>query len=223
MTWFKLSDQFYDHPKVMQAGNAAVGLWVRCCTWSSRQLMDGHIPKSTAHHYGTQRDIDRLIQTRLWIVQDDDYWVPDFLEFNPSAAKVLAERAAALERQTLWRQRHKRNAVTNANPEPEPEPVPPAAAAAENSTAVDLNGTAAAAAIDLFITHKLDRDQPRRPDAYRRTLRTEIPTEYADALNEYTASHQTATPNDIARAVFGMTVVDVRRATTHQRNEGVTP
>lgn len=33
MTWFKVDDGFYDHPKVDQLPNAAVGLWVKCGAW----------------------------------------------------------------------------------------------------------------------------------------------------------------------------------------------
>lgn len=225
MTWFKLSDQFYDHPKVMQAGNAAVGLWVRCCTYSANKLLDGRIPAATAHLLGTNRDIDRLVATRLWIPVDGDYWVPDFLEYNPPAVKVLAERAATADRQALWRERRKRNGVTtavsdtadNGSPVPVPGPVPvPASVTSAAAAAVALpNGAAAAAAIveatDLFIAHKVARAEPNDPSAYRRTLAAEIPAEYAEAISEYVGDHPEPTRNDLARAVFGMSVIDIRR------------
>ena len=57
MPWFKVDDGFYDHPKVLEAGNAAVGLWLRCATWSARQLTDGHVPAAIARGYGTGREI----------------------------------------------------------------------------------------------------------------------------------------------------------------------
>ena len=97
MTWFKLSDQFYDHPKVLQAGNAAVGLWVRCCTYSSRHLLDGRIPMATAHMFGDRPQIDRLTASGLWVVGDGDageYVVPNFLDYQPTRAEVEAERSS---------------------------------------------------------------------------------------------------------------------------------
>jgi hypothetical protein len=118
MTWFKLSDQFYDHPKVMQAGNSAVGLWVRCGTYSAQKLLDGRIPKATAHLFGSKRDVERLLKTGLWIDVEGSYWIPNFLEYNPSAEKVRADRVAALERQTSWRDKHRNNSVTNSEVTP---------------------------------------------------------------------------------------------------------
>jgi hypothetical protein len=103
MTWFKLSDQFYDHPKVMKAGNAAVGLWVRACTYSAQKEEDGRVPMDMAHLYGTRRDIDRLTASGLWIVQDDHYWVPDFLQFNPSHAELEARRKRETEKKRRQR------------------------------------------------------------------------------------------------------------------------
>jgi hypothetical protein len=44
MPWFRLEDSFHNHPKVHQAGNAAIGLWVRCGTYSAQYLTDGHVP-----------------------------------------------------------------------------------------------------------------------------------------------------------------------------------
>jgi len=113
VTWFKLSDQFYDHPKVMQAGNSAVGLWARCCSYSASQELDGRIPKAIAHTYGTRRDIERLLRSGLWIDVEGSYWVPDFLDYNPSREALAARRATEAERQNRWRYRKRSHDVTN--------------------------------------------------------------------------------------------------------------
>ncbi|STD70923.1 Uncharacterised protein [Corynebacterium ulcerans] len=34
MTWFKVDDGFYDHPKFLDVPNAAVGLWVKAGAWA---------------------------------------------------------------------------------------------------------------------------------------------------------------------------------------------
>lgn len=92
MTWFRLEDTFYSHPKVMKAGNASVGLWVRCCTYSASYLLDGRVPMDIAHLYGTRRDVERLIDTGLWVIDNGDYLVPDFTQYNPTREEVESER-----------------------------------------------------------------------------------------------------------------------------------
>jgi len=103
MTWFKLSDHFYDHPKVMKAGNAPVGLWVRCATYSANFELDGHVPMEIAHQYGTRRDIDTLTSVGLWTPRDGDYYIPDFLEFNPSHEQIELNRKRETEKKRRQR------------------------------------------------------------------------------------------------------------------------
>jgi hypothetical protein len=76
-------------------------------------------------------------------------------------------------------------------------------------------GVAAAAgeALELFIAHKLDQDQPRSPNGYARKLRAELPDEYGDSLDAYINAHPNATRNEIARSVFGLSELDIRKAT----------
>lgn len=101
MTWFKLSDQFHSHPKVLKAGNAPIGLWIRCATYSANWELDGRVPMEIAHQYGTRADIDTLTGVGLWIIRDGDYVIPDFLEFNPSHEQIELnrKREAAKKRQ----------------------------------------------------------------------------------------------------------------------------
>jgi len=100
MTWFKLTDQFHSNPKVLKAGNAPIGLWVRCATYSANWELDGRVPMEIAHQYGIRSDIDVLTSVRLWIPRDGDYVIPDFLEFNPSHKEIELnrEREAAKKR-----------------------------------------------------------------------------------------------------------------------------
>lgn len=105
MPWFRLEDSFYDNPKVRRAGNAAVGLWVRCATWSARHLTDGVVAADIAHDYGTQREIDRLVTSGLWTPNGSGFIIPDYLEFNPSAEQVRADRAKARERARKLREK----------------------------------------------------------------------------------------------------------------------
>lgn len=99
MPWFRIDDTFADHPKVIAAGNAAVGLWVRCGTYSSRFLTDGLVPGQVVRQYGNGREVERLVASRLWVPADGGYLMPDFLDYNPSAEQVKLERKRAAERQ----------------------------------------------------------------------------------------------------------------------------
>lgn len=95
--WLKIDDSFHDHPKVVEAGNAAVGLWVKCLAWSSRHLTDGHIPAAVVRQLGTQKDADTLTRVGLWQTNGDGVTVPDYLDYNPSADEVRDQRSKRAE------------------------------------------------------------------------------------------------------------------------------
>jgi hypothetical protein len=104
MPWFRLEDSFYNHPKVKRAGNAATGLWVRCGTYSSQYLTDGHIPVEVARDFGRPREISTLLEVGMWVENGDGgLLIPDYLDYNPSREQVLADRAVARERQARRR------------------------------------------------------------------------------------------------------------------------
>jgi hypothetical protein len=44
MTWFKVDDQFADHPKWVGASDAAVAAWFKGLAYCSRYMTDGLIP-----------------------------------------------------------------------------------------------------------------------------------------------------------------------------------
>lgn len=104
MPWFRLEDSFHHHPKVVRAGNAATGLWVRCGTYSAQYLTDGVIPDDIAHAYGRPREIQTLLDTGLWVENGTGFLIPDYLDFNPSKAQVEIDRAMARERQRRARE-----------------------------------------------------------------------------------------------------------------------
>ncbi len=159
MSWIKIDDQFADHPKVLQAGPLASWLYVCGLTYCGRYLTDGWIPMQQVRKLA---DVDdplglaaRLVAVGLWEEQPDGFIVHDYHDYNPTAEKVKADRAAAARRQADWRDGHRKEAgqygtdeipsngvsngvtddeVTTApSPSPSPSPVPvpiPAAAAA---------------------------------------------------------------------------------------------
>lgn len=107
MPWFKIDDGFHSHPKVIAAGNAAIGLWARCGSWSSDQLTDGFVPAAVARMYGSAAEAKALVREGLWDAADGGYLMHDFHDFNPTAETVRAEREAAAERQRRHRESRK--------------------------------------------------------------------------------------------------------------------
>lgn len=103
MSWFRIEDSFHSHPKVAQAGNAAVGLWVRCGTWSAQYLTDGTVPMNVIDSFGRQREVEALVAARLWVPTDEAMLMPDFLEYNPSRADVQRRRKDDAERKQAER------------------------------------------------------------------------------------------------------------------------
>ena len=102
MAWVKIDDQFTDHPKVVAAGPLAGWLYVCGLTYCSRYLTDGFIPEAQIRRMADIKNpaacASRLVDAGLWIRVDGGYHVHDYLEYQPSAEKVRADRSAAQER-----------------------------------------------------------------------------------------------------------------------------
>lgn len=111
MSWIKIDDQFADHPKVVEAGPLAAWLYVCGLTYCGRYLTDGWIPDGQVRKLADvdkATDLaDRLVDVGLWDRVDDGYVVHDYLDYNPSGAKVKAEREANARRQAEWRERNR--------------------------------------------------------------------------------------------------------------------
>lgn len=88
MTWFKVDDHLHTHPKVLEAGNSAIGLWVRAGSWSAQQLTSGFIPTKLARQYGSAKDIRTLVDTGLWLRVEGGYRFHDWSDFQPSDEEV---------------------------------------------------------------------------------------------------------------------------------------
>jgi hypothetical protein len=93
MPWFKVDDQLAFHPKVITAGNAAMGLWVRAGAWASDKLTDGYVPGELVGALGGKKaDADRLVAAGLWERDGDGYRFHDWGDQNPSKEIVEALR-----------------------------------------------------------------------------------------------------------------------------------
>jgi hypothetical protein len=114
MTWMKVDDGFYDHPKVAELPNAAVGLWVKAGSWCSKHLTDGVIPASRVKALkGTSSQVRALIECGLWSEVSADraqsgtksYAFRSWGDYQPTREQKEKERADAAERQREYRER----------------------------------------------------------------------------------------------------------------------
>jgi hypothetical protein len=138
MPWFRLEDSFHSHPKVIAAGNEAIGLYARCGTYAAEHLTNGFIREDIAVLYGASDTGSRrnpgtgkpetlaetLVRTKLWRRTRGGWRMPDYLEYNPSKEAVDNERKARAERQRRWRERRGRR-VSNASGDAPVTPAPP--------------------------------------------------------------------------------------------------
>ncbi len=105
MTWFRVDDDLPFHRKVVAAGNAAMGLWVRAGAWCAQHLTDGFVPDDMVAILGTASQRSKLIKAGLWVE------VPGGCQFHqwlgsgrqPTAESVREKRARGAERQAKHR------------------------------------------------------------------------------------------------------------------------
>ncbi|WP_329032222.1 hypothetical protein OIE71_04585 [Streptomyces sp. NBC_01725] len=115
MPFFVVDDGAHSHPKMMHAGNAAIGLWMRVGSYVAQHLTDGHVPGAVATMYGSAPQIRKLVAATLWHEhghtcprcpqpRPGDYFMHDYrVSGNRSRAEVLASRERAAEKKRQQR------------------------------------------------------------------------------------------------------------------------
>jgi hypothetical protein len=134
MTWVKLDDGFYQHPKLVKVGPIGMALQVAAICYCNRNLTDGFVqaevvPLLVADSEGAA---DRLVGARIWEVVEGGYQIHDYDQYQPTKAQIEAERKATADRVKRWRDNHSNNEVTPLhdrlerviNDAPVPVPVP---------------------------------------------------------------------------------------------------
>ncbi len=110
MSWFPVDDDFFMHPKAVQAGNAALGLWVRAGSWSMKHTTEGHVPEYVVSVLGgRKRDVEKLLAAGLWQRTDDGYTFHDWEAWGDKKTReqVLTRRQAEAERKRRQRERER--------------------------------------------------------------------------------------------------------------------
>lgn len=112
MTWVKLDDQFFTHPKALAAGKDGRALFIAGLCYSSAHLTDGTIPKPAlsivaAMAHVKQSSARQVVAAGLWEEHDDRYVVHDYLDHQTSRERVEAERGRAKQRKDRFKERQK--------------------------------------------------------------------------------------------------------------------
>ncbi len=105
MTWFRLDDGFWCHPKTMAVSDAAAGLLVKMGCYSSHQLTDGWVPAVALPRISCSDDyrpaLEELERAGFVTAEVRDgkegYQIHDFCDYNPSREDVLSERRKKAE------------------------------------------------------------------------------------------------------------------------------
>lgn len=126
MPWVKFDDQFPLHRKVGGLSDAAYRVHTEAIFWCARNLTDGVIRDHEVNQIRprAERHVKEMVDRDLWHhaadakdcsncsarlaeagrpIPPDGYVLHDYLDFQPSRAKVTQERQAKTERQQRWR------------------------------------------------------------------------------------------------------------------------
>lgn len=109
MPWFKVDDQFWSHPKVVELSAEAVALWVRAGSYAAQHLTDGVVTYGIIRMLAADRDAaTELTNAGLWDQQDNRTWLfHDWDDYQPDAVVSKERRqkkqdASALGNHDRW-------------------------------------------------------------------------------------------------------------------------
>src|SRR5260221_2780326 len=109
MSWVKLDDRFADHPKVLRAGGDAAWLHVTALCYAAGQLTNGFIPAGVVARLSDRKNpaalAQKLVDVGLWERAEAGYQIHDYLQWNPPADRVKAERARKAKNAADYRSR----------------------------------------------------------------------------------------------------------------------
>lgn len=116
MSWAKLDDGFWMHPKVVMAGNETAGIFCRCLSYCGKYLTDGKVPAEVALAIaGSKRSLEKTVTTGfLQALPSGDYFISDYAHYNPLRDEVEAkrqERSEAGRKAATARWSHEREAT----------------------------------------------------------------------------------------------------------------
>jgi hypothetical protein len=135
MTWAKLDDGFYRHPKSRAAGKDGRALFVASLCWAASHLTDGFIATHDLGLIAAEAEVkprptaNRLVQVGMWEPVDGGWQIHDYLDFNPTAEAALDKRRKRAE---AGRKGGLKSRPPRTKPEAKPEAIASGGSALQN-------------------------------------------------------------------------------------------
>jgi hypothetical protein len=112
MPWARFDDRFPSHRKIRLLSDGAFRLFVSAVCWSAENLTDGAVStrelRLVADVKNAPRRAQELVDAGLWEAVPGTGWrIHDYLDYQPSAEQVRAERKAKTARQQRWRDKQR--------------------------------------------------------------------------------------------------------------------
>jgi hypothetical protein len=125
VTWFKVDDGFWSHPKTLALSPNAVALWVRAGSYCGKHLTDGYVAESILPMLqGTRPDAAELVRSGLWEPLGDGWVFHDWCTYQDTKDAVEKRREAWKERARRRRTNDDENTHSSSNHSiPFPSPV----------------------------------------------------------------------------------------------------
>lgn len=209
MPWVKLTDDWYDDPKVINAGDQAAWLWVVGLSWCARNLTDGHIPANQIARLTTLEDphsaAARAVEADLFRQVDGGFQVVNYLRFQPPRAEVIAKREADAERKRRGRSAD-RPADVQADSSDRPTPPVPGPGPVDNSSSssvLPVDRAVFEAVADLRTKKEQAKGKVRSPARWRDKVLENLPAEIGPKVRELNELYDEPAAR-IAEAVEGM-------------------
>lgn len=130
MSWARFDDQYPDHPKIVDVGPLGMALHTAATCYCARYLTDGFVPAAMMARLinldginivnnGISNAVtnamltDELTRAGLFDETTGGFFVHDYLDYNPPAAQVKAERERNKARQVAWKAKRRKDTVSD--------------------------------------------------------------------------------------------------------------
>lgn len=197
MSWAKLDDAMCEHRKVkrtLRKSRPAIALHFLGILHCSRYLTDGFVEHEYVEEVLPPREresaLAALVEYGLWVPCDGGYTIHDYLEHNPTRAKVLAQRAADAARKAAGRNSRGKPAPVRADSERTPDGLPAESGRPVPSRPVPRNPLSPGGGISEVAPVKPKGNRKSDHDAYR------------SLMDEWASAHfPSAEPDAVGAAV----------------------
>lgn len=99
MTWIKIDDQMFMHPKVRSVGPLGLALQIAALSYANSLRTDGELPKNLARTLlelpRPKAVIDKLVEAGIWEDKGEHYQIHDYLDYQASRAQIETAREAS--------------------------------------------------------------------------------------------------------------------------------